>query len=134
MAVVRSLQHGGRCHFVIEQPDGTRTLLPAWMIEPWAAQMAVVETPRLTREALFTLRKTIDGALLSLSPATLMKGECDDRPTTQSPTARSACFRGQCARTEPNLSGGSGGSDGSAEIADGGTHRRGRRPSAGGRR
>jgi hypothetical protein len=59
------LQHGGSSHFVIEQPDGTRTLLPAWMTEPLAAQIAVVKMPRLTLEALFTLGRTIDGALLS---------------------------------------------------------------------
>ena len=56
VAVVRRLQHGGRSHFVIEQPDGTRALLPAWMTEPWAAQLPVVKLPRLTLEALFTLR------------------------------------------------------------------------------
>jgi len=38
-AVVRRLQHAGSFHFVIEQPDGTRALLPAWMTEPWAAQL-----------------------------------------------------------------------------------------------
>jgi len=27
------LRHGGSVHFVIEQPDGTRALLPAWMTE-----------------------------------------------------------------------------------------------------
>src|SRR6202030_465697 len=96
----------------------------AWMIEPWAAQIAVVNTPRLTLEALFTLRRTIDGALLSLSPATPMRGECDARPTSQPPTARSTRSRGQRARIEPNPSGDSGGSDGSAEIVDGGAHRR----------
>ena len=29
--MVRRLQHGGSVHFVIDQPDGTRGLLPAWM-------------------------------------------------------------------------------------------------------
>ena len=61
-------------HFVIEQPDGTRALLPAWMTEPWAAQLAIVEMPRLTLEALFTLRSTIDGALLSLSSSSIDEG------------------------------------------------------------
>ena len=109
VAVVRRLQHGGSSHFVIEQPDGTRTLLPVWMTEPWTAQIAIVKKPRLTLEALFTLRRTIDGALLSSSPATPMRGECDARPTSQPPTARSARSRGQRARIEPNSSGGSGG-------------------------
>jgi hypothetical protein len=30
VAVVRQLQHAGSFHFVIEQPDGTRALLPAY--------------------------------------------------------------------------------------------------------
>jgi len=50
--VVRRLHHGGSVHLVIEQPDGTRALLPAWMTEPWAAQLTIVEMPRLTLEAL----------------------------------------------------------------------------------
>jgi hypothetical protein len=41
------LQYGGSSHLVIEQSDGTRALLPAWMTEPWAAQLAIVERPRL---------------------------------------------------------------------------------------
>jgi hypothetical protein len=39
--VVRRLHHEGNVHFVIEQPDGTRALLPAWMTEPWAAQLTI---------------------------------------------------------------------------------------------
>ena len=39
--------------------------------------------PRLTLEALFVLRRTIDGAhLLSLSTANPMREECDDRSTS----------------------------------------------------
>jgi len=36
------------------------------MVEPWAAQLATVEVPRLALEALHTLRRVIDSALLSL--------------------------------------------------------------------
>jgi hypothetical protein len=53
------LHHGGSVHFVIEQPDGTRSLLPAWMTEPWAAQLTMNEIPRLTLEALHALRSAI---------------------------------------------------------------------------
>src|SRR5436190_8996921 len=67
VVVVRRLYHGGSVHFVIEQPDGTRALLPAWMTDPWAGQFTIIETPRLTVEALHALRSAINGALLSLS-------------------------------------------------------------------
>src|SRR5205823_5228883 len=46
VVVVRRLYHGGSVHFVIEQPDGTRALLPAWMTDPWAGQFTIIETPR----------------------------------------------------------------------------------------
>ncbi|MBV8890821.1 MAG: hypothetical protein JO266_02405 [Acidobacteria bacterium] len=45
VVVVRVLQYGGSAHFVIDQPDGRRALLPVWMTEPWAAQLAIVKTP-----------------------------------------------------------------------------------------
>ena len=52
-------------------PDGTRGLLPAWMTEPRAGQLATTEVPRLALEAL--LRGVITGALLSLSTSTTMR-------------------------------------------------------------
>jgi len=76
--VVRVLQYGGSAHFVIDQPDGRRALLPVWMTEPWAAQLAIVKTPRLTRAALGLLRDVIDGALLSLSSSLMMREGCDE--------------------------------------------------------
>ena len=66
IGVIRRLEHRGSTHFVVDHPDGTRGLLPAWMAEPWAAQLATVEVPRLALEALHTLRRVIDSALLSL--------------------------------------------------------------------
>jgi hypothetical protein len=63
--VVRCLQHGGSAHFVIGHPDGTRGLLPAWMTEPRAGQLATTEAPRLAPEALRALRSVVIGALLS---------------------------------------------------------------------
>ena len=81
VVVARRLQHGGSVHFVIEQPDGTRALLPAWMTEPWAAQFTIIEMPRLTLEALYALRSAINGALLSLSSSSMMRGSAMmDRP------------------------------------------------------
>ena len=73
--MVRRLQHGGSVHFVIDQPDGTRGLLPAWMTEPRAGQLATTEVPRLALEDLRALRGVITGALLSLSTSTTMRRE-----------------------------------------------------------
>ena len=100
--MVRRLHHGGSVHFVIEQPDGTRSLLPAWMTEPWAAQLTIFEKPRLTLEVLHALHSAINGALLSLSPCSMMRGKCDDGATSRPPAARSARARGQRARAQPN--------------------------------
>jgi hypothetical protein len=115
VAVVRRLQHGGSSHFVIEQSDGTRALLPAWMTEPWAAQVTIVERPRLPLEALYALRSTIIGALLSLSPATPMREGSDDRLTGRQLPARSARARGKHAGSEPDIFADSNGSDVSAK-------------------
>jgi hypothetical protein len=52
-----------------------------WMTEPWAAQLTIIEMPRLTLEALYALRVAINGALLSLSSSSTMRGECDDGST-----------------------------------------------------
>jgi len=88
---VRRLQHGGSTHFVVDQPDGTRGLLPAWMAEPWSAQIATIELPRLPLGALRTLRSVIDSALVSLSSSATIKEKCDDGPVSRLPAARSAC-------------------------------------------
>src|SRR5213079_2391069 len=124
VVVVRRLHHGGSIHFVVEQPDSTRALLPAWMTEPWAARLTIIEMPRLTLEALHGLRSAINGALLSLSSSSMMRGKCDDGSTSQPPAARSARARGQRARAKPNTTTDSVGSDVSANAADGGAHRR----------
>src|SRR5436305_4102008 len=124
VVVVRRLHHGGSIHFVVEQPDSTRALLPAWMTEPWAARLTIIEMPRLTLEALHGLRSAINGALLSLSSWSMMRGKCDDGATSRPPAARSARARGQRARTKPNTTTDSGGSDVSASAADGGVPRR----------
>jgi hypothetical protein len=81
--VVRRSRHGGSVHFVIEQPDGTRALLQAWMTEPWAAQFTIIEMPRLTLDALYALRRATNGALLSLSSSIMMRGECNDGATSR---------------------------------------------------
>ena len=90
--MIRRLEHRGSTHFVVDYPDGTRGLLPAWMAEPWAAQLATVEVPRLALEALHTLRRVIHSALLSLSCSATMREEWDGQ-TGQLPATRSARVR-----------------------------------------
>jgi hypothetical protein len=63
--VVRTVQHAGTVHFVIDLADGTRGLLPEWMIEPSAANLPLVEVATLSLSALRAVRTTIDGCLLS---------------------------------------------------------------------
>ena len=124
VSVVRRLRHGGSTHFVVDQPDGTRGLLPAWMTEAWAAQLATMDLPRLTLPALRALRGVINSAPLSLSSSPTMREGCDDGPASQSPTVRSARARRQCPRTKPGSAEDSAGSDTSAETADGGVRSR----------
>jgi hypothetical protein len=66
--VVRTVQHAGAVHFVIDLADGTRGLLPEWMSEPSAANLPLVETATLSLSALRDVRATIDGCLLSCAP------------------------------------------------------------------
>jgi len=84
-------------------PTARRALLPAWMTEPWAAQFTIIEMPRLTLEALYALRSAINGALLSLSSSSMMRGECDDGSTRRPPASSiCSCARAQRARAKPN--------------------------------
>jgi hypothetical protein len=66
--VVRTVQHAGTVHFVIDLADGTRGLLPEWMTEPSAASLPLVETATLSLSALRAVRATINGCLLSCAP------------------------------------------------------------------
>jgi hypothetical protein len=109
---VRGLQHGGSVHFVIEQPDGTRALLPAWMTEPLAAQFTIIEMPRLTLEALYALRSA------------RMREECDDGSISRPPAAPICSCARPTRSSKLNTTTASGGSDVSVKAADGGAHRR----------
>src|SRR5437763_17055170 len=63
----RRLLHGGRLHFAIEQPDGCRVLLPAWMTKSCAAALPMVELPRLSLNSLRELRGLVDAQNVSSS-------------------------------------------------------------------
>jgi hypothetical protein len=65
--VVRTVQHAGTVHFVIDLADGTRGLLPEWMTEPSAANLPLVET---------VLSQTLPTDPLGVRlPATVLAGE-----------------------------------------------------------
>src|ERR1700733_5252777 len=66
--VVRTVQHAGTVHFVIDLADGTRGLLPGWMTEKSAANLPFVEAATLSLSALRAIRTTIDGCLLFCAP------------------------------------------------------------------
>src|ERR1700676_1418457 len=87
----RRLVHGSRLHFVIEQPDGCRVLLPAWMTESSAATLPMVAVPRLSLDSLRELRGLIHAQRLSSSPSsgTTRMGGGDDGTTCRMATARS---------------------------------------------
>jgi len=92
---LRRLVHGSRLHFVIEQPDGCRVLLPAWMTESSAAALPMVEVPRLTLDSLRELRGLIDAQRVSSSPSSeaTRTGGGDDGTTRTMATTRSAGAR-----------------------------------------
>src|SRR3984893_11636571 len=56
----RRVIHGGRLHYAIEQTNGCRVLLPAWMTESGAAALPMVEVPRLSLASLRELRGLVE--------------------------------------------------------------------------
>jgi hypothetical protein len=82
--VIRTVQHAGMLHFVIDSPDGTRGLLPEWMTASSAAELPLVKAPTLSLAALRALRATIDGLPLSsavkLNSAQEIDGHVDATP------------------------------------------------------
>src|SRR5262249_59794053 len=73
-----------------------RILLPAWMTEPWAATLPLLEVPRLSIDALRALSRLIDAHRSSSSSATSRIDGGDHEPTSPVVPTRSACAgRGQ---------------------------------------
>src|SRR6202521_4985559 len=86
--VLRRVIHGARVHFVIEQPDGCRVFLPAWMTERYAETLQILKVPRLWLESLRELRSLIDAQSISssLSPGrTLADGAENGQKSTMAP-------------------------------------------------
>lgn len=58
-------QHHGEIHFIITQPDGTKTYLPLWMTEPIAAHVSIVTKPMISINALLSLKKIVNISIKS---------------------------------------------------------------------
>ena len=96
ITVVRCRTYAHQSHFVIDAPDNYRILLPAWMTEPWAATLPLLEVPRLSIDALRALSRLIDAHRSSSSSATSRIDGGDHEPTSPVVPTRSACAgRGQ---------------------------------------
>src|SRR5215470_7399236 len=94
--VVRCRTYAHQSHFVIDAPDNYRILLPAWMTEPCAATLPLLEVPRLSIDALRALSRLIDAHRSSSSSATSRIDGGDHEPTSPVVPTRSACAgRGQ---------------------------------------
>src|SRR6202049_3048845 len=102
----RRVVHGGLIHFAIEQTNGCRVLVPAWMTGSGAAALPMVEAPRLSLASLRELRGIVDAQRVSSLPSsrTTRPGGDDDgtahtRATTRSTRARFDCNSAAAARS-----------------------------------
>jgi hypothetical protein len=131
--VFRRVIHGARVHFVIEQSDGCRALLPAWMTESHAASLPTVEVPRLSLDSLRELRDLIDAQRISLSPSseTTQTGGGDDGTTSTMATTRSPDAHDGRNTTSAARSGDSFGSRWSAQASSQRMQRRPRKEGGG---
>src|ERR1700674_5958491 len=131
----RRVVHGGLIHFVIEQTNGCRVLVPAWMTESGAAALTMVEAPRLSLASLRELRGIVDAQRVSSLPSsrTTRSGGGDDGTARTMATTRSAraCFdrnSAAAARSEDAQ-----GAHRSAQASDQRMQRRPRKSEGGGR-
>src|ERR1700730_1561134 len=88
----RRVIRGGRLHYAIEQTNGCRVLLPAWMTESGAATLPMVEVPRLSLASLRELRGLVDAQGVSSLPSsrTTRPAGGDDGTVCTMATTRSA--------------------------------------------
>ena len=131
----RRVVHGGRVHFAIEQTNGCRVLLPAWMTESGAAALPMVKVPRLTLASLRELRGLVDAQGVSSlpSPRTTRSGGGDDGTARTRTTTRStrACYDRNSAAAA--RSDDAHGAHRSAQASDQRMQRRARKSEGGGR-
>ena len=94
--MVRTHTFGGVLHFVVRQSNDTLALLPAWMTEPAAAALQLVERPVLSLTTLRAIRILL-GAII-LPESILSEGDRVDRFSDREPS-------GSLCRHEPDPKG-----------------------------
>ena len=57
--------HNGSRHLTLRSGDGPSFLVPAWMIDPAAASISIIDVPRLSLACLVELRAFLDLGLAS---------------------------------------------------------------------
>jgi len=95
IAVIRCLKYANVPHFVIQSPDRCHALLPVWMTERYAGSLPLVETPRLSIDALRALCCLINTQASSLSSAMILTGGGSDGALSTTAATRST---GTCAK------------------------------------
>jgi hypothetical protein len=79
--VLRRITYADGVHFIIEQPDGSRLVIPGWMTEFWAATLPMVDIPRLSLATLEELRRIVEISHLPSSPSSKTNQRGDDDGT-----------------------------------------------------
>jgi hypothetical protein len=63
--VVADQLHNGSRHLTLRSGDGLSFLVPAWMVDPVAASVKIVDVPRLSVARLLDLRAFLDSGVAS---------------------------------------------------------------------
>jgi hypothetical protein len=75
--VVADQLHNGSRHLTLRSGDGPSFLVPAWMIDPAAASIKIVDVPCLSLARLVELRAFLDLGLASAVGNDTLKGGAD---------------------------------------------------------
>src|SRR4051795_9107888 len=77
--VVADQLHNGSRHLTLRIDDEPSFLVPAWMLDPQAAAIKIVEVPHLSIARLLDLRAFLDAVLASPPGQAILGGEADDQ-------------------------------------------------------
>src|SRR5207248_11069958 len=77
--VVADQLHNGTRHLTLRSGDGPSFLIPAWMVDPAAASVKIVDVPRLSVARLLDLRAFLDSGVASGLGEEIPEGGTDDK-------------------------------------------------------
>ena len=95
--VVADQFHNGSRHLTLRVGDGSSCLVPAWMIDPAAASVKIVDVPRLPVACLLDLRALLDSRLACTPREAFPEGGDDGEAVEMGATGS---VRGAAARHE----------------------------------